>query len=39
MYIKKFQKNKKLTLKIQMLTDFGVSFIFYIVILSRVFLK
>lgn len=39
MYIKKFQKNKKFTPKIQILTEFGVSFIFYIVILSRIFLK
>lgn len=39
MYIKKIQKNIKLTPNIQILTKFGVSFIFYIVILSRIFLK
>lgn len=39
MYIKKIQKNIKLTPKIQNLTEFGVNFIFYIVILSRIFLK
>lgn len=39
MYIKKIQKNIKLTPKIQILTEFGVSFLFYIVILSRIFLK
>ena len=31
MYIKKIQKNIKLTPKIQILTEFGVNFIFYIV--------
>lgn len=39
MYIKKIQKNIKLTPKIQILIEFGVNFIFYIVILSRIFLK
>lgn len=39
MYIKKIQKNIKLTPKIQILTKFGVNFLFYIVILSRIFLK
>lgn len=39
MYIKKFQKNKKFTPNIQILTKFGVNFLFYIVILSRIFLK
>lgn len=39
MYIKKIQKNKKFTPKIQILTELGVNLIFYIVILSRIFLK
>lgn len=38
-YKKISKKNKKFTPNIQILTKFGVNFIFYIVILSRIFLK